>query len=261
MQYYSREKRGMKIVSILSFVMMILVNMMAFFRWFGKKGPDEIWMQYDNLVLPHPYTMLLWVVVCLFLLYFVIFQSGKPGYGAKKDAMDTVSPIFVTICLLISAWLVLWCMDIIWLTLPIALITTGILAILYFKLGRIEPYLYQDEKKGVIYPISVLLAFVMNMTLLNFAVFVQYMKWDFFGVPRPILAIIMILLLLIINLAYIMLKRDFCFSWIGLIVMVGIVAARYLENEIMPVGYTAGLGALFILIISLNSKRKNINKG
>lgn len=261
MQYYSREKRELKIIAAFSFILMMIVYGIAYFSRLLPNRPLDIFAKYDNLLLPHFYTIGLWVVLCFFLLYFVLFQSGRPGYGAKKDAIETVTPFFSVTCFLAAAWMVLWCYDIIWATVLIALGMVLMLNIAYFRLERIRPYLYQDEKKGVISPISFFLAFMTNMSVLNTAVFFRFMQWNYFGIPRAVMAVIGILLLVVINTAYIMLRRNFFFSFVAFVLMAGIGAGRFLEGEIMPVGYIAGLGALFLLIITLNSKRKNVNKG
>lgn len=234
------------------------------FAYFGKLMPNqpmEVFFKNSNLLLPHEYTMAMWPVLFFFLMYFVLFQSGRPGYGAKKDAIEMVTPFFSIACVLYTAWIILWCYEIFWGTLILLLLTVGLLNIAYFRLERVRPYLYQDEKKGVISPISFFLAFSTNLFILNAAVMFRAMQWDYFGVPKAILALIVILLLVVINTAYIMLRRNFFFSFVSFVWLFGIGVARFLENDIMPVGYVAGLGALFILVITLNSKRKNVNRG
>lgn len=261
MQFYSREKRELKILSIISFLLMTGAFVSSFLGVGGLIPPEKIVERYHNLVLPHPYTAGIGALLILFLLYFVIFQTGKPGYGAKKDAMEMVAPLFIFSCLLSAAWILCWSLNLVWATLPLILLLAITTNLAYFKVSRVEPYLYNDERKGLVFPISFFLAFTMNMTVINLTVFIKYMNWDIFGVPKPILAVLAILLLVVVNAAYILLKRDRFFSLVGVVLMAGITAARYLENEIMPVGYLAGVATFFLLVISLTHKRKNINRG
>lgn len=261
MQYYSREKRELKIIATVSFVMMLLVYGLAYFSVLMPNQPMAVFLKNNNLVFPHGYTMLMWPVLFFFLMYFVLFQSGRPGYGAKKDAIEMVTPFFSIACVLYTVWIVLWCYEIFWGTVLVLLLTLVLLNIAYFRLERVRPYLYQDEKKGVISPISFFLAFSMNLFILNLAVMFRAMQWNYFGIPKAAMALIAILVLVVINTAYIMLRRNFFFSFVSFVWLAGIGAARFFEGDIMPVGYVAGLGALFVLIITLNSKRKNVNKG
>lgn len=260
MQYYSREKREMKVIAVISFVLMIIVQLLSYIGIFSESGIGDIFVKYDALVLPHPYVAFVWPLLCLFLLYFVIFQTGRPGYGAKKDAIESVTLPFSLSCILAGAWPVFWTRGMIWVTLLLTLLMALVLNFAYFKIERIKPYLYNDEKRGLLSPISFFLAVTMNMLVLNFVVFTQSMGWKFFGVPGAVLSILTIFVIIVINTAYIMLRRNFFFSFVSFVLTAGIFLSRYLEGEIMPVGYVAALGALFILIVTINSKRKNVNK-
>lgn len=260
MQYYSREKKEMKAIVIISFVLMLAVQALSYIGIFSERSLIDIFRKYDALVLPHPYTAFLWPILCFFLLYFVIFQTGKPGYGAKKDAIESVTLPFSLSCILAGAWPVFWSRDLIWVTLVFTAVMAVVLNFSYFRLERIKPYLYNDEKRGLLLPISLFLAVVMNVLVLNIVAFTQSMGWNFFGIPKAVLSILTLFVIVVINTAYIMLRRNFSFSFVSFVLMGGIFASRFLEGEIMPVGYVAALGALFILIVTINSKRKNVNK-
>ena len=105
MQHYSREKKGLKILNLLFYLLMIGANALANTNIFGQATTEEISAKYSNLFTPAGITFAIWGVIYIMLGYFVLYQLGKNGYGARKEATEKIGLWFIVSCILNGLWL------------------------------------------------------------------------------------------------------------------------------------------------------------
>ncbi len=58
---------------------------------------------------------------------------------------------------------------------------------------------------------------------------------------------------MLVNLFFITMRKDKAFGFVGIWALAGIVYARYLDGNLMPVGYVAGVAIFVLLAVIINS--------
>ena len=253
MQHYSREKKGLKILNLIFYIFMIAANGLANTKIFGQSTTGEISDKYSNLFTQAGITFAIWVVIYIMLGYFVLYQLGKNGYGARKEITEKIGIWFIVSCILNGAWLYFWAFDLIGLSMIAMLALLVVLFLIYFKIYPLEDFLYNDEKKGFLLPFSLYLGWICVATIANFSAFVKYMNWNLFNVSEIVWVSLAILLAVLINLFFIWIRKDKAFGLVGIWALAGIAYGRYLEGGFMPVGYIAGLGVFILLAVMINT--------
>lgn len=249
MQHYTREKRGIKVLNLIFFLIMIVLNGLANTTLIGGVSTEVISDRYKNLFTPAGITFAVWGVIYLALGYFVIFQLGKSSYGSKKkEALEKIGPLFIISCILNGSWLIAWGYDLIPLSLGIMFLLLITLYAIYFKVHSMKDYLYNDEKRAFIIPFSLYTAWITVAIIANLAAYFKYIEWGGFGLSETFWIIFSIILATLVNLLFIYGKSDFFFGLVGVWALSGIALGRYEEGNIFPVGYVAAAGAVVILI-------------
>ena len=253
MQHYSREKKGLKILNLLFYLLMIGANALANTNIFGQATTEEISAKYSNLFTPAGITFAIWGVIYIMLGYFVLYQLGKNGYGARKEATEKIGLWFIVPCILNGLWLFFWAFDMIGLSMIAMIALLIVLYLIYFRVYTVEAYLYNDEKKGFLLPFSLYTGWISVATIANFAAFVKYMNWNLFNLPEALWVSIGIAVAVLVNLFFITMRKDKAFGFVGIWALAGIVYARYLDGNLMPVGYVAGVAIFVLLAVIINS--------
>ncbi len=251
MQHYSREKKGLKILNLIFFLLMIAANGLANTKIFGQYTTQEVSAKYANLFTPAGITFVIWGLIYIMLGYFVLYQLGKNSYGARKEASERVGIWFIVSCILNVAWLFFWAFDMIGLSMIPMVGLLAVLYLIYFRVYGVEDYLYNDEKKGFLLPFSLYSGWVSVATIANFAAFVKYMNWNLFNISEVVWTAIAIGVAVAVNFFFISIRKDKAFGLVGIWALCGIAYGRYQEGSFMPVGYIAGLGALVRVALML----------
>ncbi len=254
MQHYSREKKGLKILNLVFYILMIVVNVLANIKIFGQTTVLEVLEKYNNVFTPHSITFFVWILVYIMLGYFVLYQLEKSGYGAKKEAVERIGSWFIVSCILNMLWLFFLTFDMIKLSMIIMLTLLLVIYVIYFRVHTVQEYLYNDEKKGLIRPFSLYAGWISAITLVNFAALVKYMGLNLLNVGENLWGAVAIVVLTIVNLCFLYFGKDKAFAFTGILTLAGIVYARYLAGNIMPVGYVAIVAIFILVVVMINSR-------
>lgn len=253
MQHYSREKKGLKILNLIFYIFMLAANGLATTKILGQNTTQEISAKYSNLFTPAGITFAIWGVIYIMIGYFVLYQLGNHGYGARKEVTEKIGIWFIVSCILNVAWLFFWAFDMIGISMIVMLALLVVLYMIYFRIHLLEDYLYNDEKKGFLLPFSLYCGWISVATIANISVFVKYMHWNLFNVSEIVWVSLAIILAVLINLFFISIRKDKAFGIVGIWALAGIAYGRYLEGGFMPVGYIAGLGVFILLAVMINT--------
>lgn len=260
MQHFSREKKSLKIANLIFFILMIVANGLANTSFFGGQDTGAVSDKYYNLFTPASVTFAVWGVIYLALGYFVFFQLGKNGYGAKKDAIERIGPWFIVTCVLNASWLVVWGYELMPLAMLIIFLLLIVLYMIYFRLESLKAYLYNDERKAILIPFSLYVSWVSVASIANFAALVKYMNWSMFGIPEWIWIVFSIVVAALLNIYFIYFRHNKAFGLVGIWALFGIAYGRFQDGNIMPVGYTAAAACVILILFLLNNifvQRKN----
>ncbi len=95
---------ALKLINILAFAIMILMNYLANALPLGGNTTGELSARYPNLFVPAGLTFSIWGVIYLLLLGFVILQFRPEN----RILANTTGWLFAASCLLNALWIVAW---------------------------------------------------------------------------------------------------------------------------------------------------------
>ena len=233
-----------KIINILFFVVMVVMNYLANALPLNGKTTGELSDAFPNLFVPAGITFSIWGIIYLMLLLFCIVQFTT----TSEILVARVGWLFSASCLLNALWIVTWHYGKVPLSVVVML---GLLATLFF----INFHL-QDVPSGIIKAaFGIYLGWICIATIANITALLVDVNWDGFGIPAEIWTIIMIAAgMIIAAMAMVRLNNPF----IGLSVVwafAGIVVKRH--GDYLSIWIAAALAALLIgiLIILLFFRR------
>lgn len=195
----------MKLINLLMFGLMILMNYLANALPLNGKTTGELSDQYPNLFVPAGITFSIWGIIYLLLLVFVIIQFRD----SNRSVVQSIGWAFALSSLLNGAWIVAWHFE----KLPLSLgIMLGILVLLVYIGIKIQPLNAGWVKAAF----GVYLGWISIATIANVTALLVNGGWNGWGFSDQFWAITMILTgLLITAIAVIRLQNPF----IGLAVM------------------------------------------
>lgn len=214
----------LKIFSVLAFLLMVTVNILANQLPINGMTTGEISANYPTLITPAGYTFLIWIVIYAMLLGYVVYQLEIQGRVRvlEPELADIIRLLFILSCILNTAWIFAWHYR--YIALSVALILS-----LFVCLWNINQYLYAEEpspseKLFIRLPFSIYFGWVTVAAIVNIAVLLVSINWSGLGIPAPVWAIVAALIILILasyvtltykNLAY---AVTIIWAYIGILV-------------------------------------------
>lgn len=125
--------KKLTIANTISFVVMVLVNILADILKLGGYTTAEISQKYANLFTPAPITFAVWGVIYLLLIGFLLYSWRVfDKKGNQEEVTQNISWWFVLSCLFNTMWIVFWHFD------KIGISLIFMLALLYslYKINR-----------------------------------------------------------------------------------------------------------------------------
>jgi hypothetical protein len=176
-----------KILTLLSYVVMVTVNYLAVSIPIGGRSTGQISNNYSNLFAPAGYAFSIWGLIYVLLAIYVIYQF----WNKKDDLLERVNQIFIINALLNACWIFAWHYDIIWLSV---IIMAGLL----FTLIRIADIfrgsvLSQKDLWLSRLPFSVYFGWITVATIANITVFLVYLGWNGFGLSNSFWTVVVLL--------------------------------------------------------------------
>ncbi len=160
--------KQMRIVVVLSFVLMIVVNVLANALPLNGLNTGQVSDLFPNLFTPAGYTFAIWGLIYLLLLLHVLYVCG--AFHARSSSLKTVSAVrieryFTISSLANSLWIVTWH----YLLIPLSMV---LIVVMLVSLARIngllrEAKLNTREKLFVRLPFSVYFGWITVATIAN----------------------------------------------------------------------------------------------
>lgn len=228
----------MKIINVIMFTAMVVMNYLANALPINGKTTGQISAQYDNLFVPAGITFSIWGVIYLMLLGFCIIQFRSQN----KALVESVGWAFAISCLFNSLWIIAWHYD----KLPISLILMiGLLAILIYINIRLKDTTFVFAKAAF----GIYLGWICIATIANVAALLVNYQWGAWGIAPQIWTIIMIAIGLSIAIIamYKMLN-----PFIGLSIIwafAGIMINRI--NDVSTIAYSALIAMILLAVFTI----------
>ena len=161
----------MKWIMLLSYLAMVVVNILASTVGINGKKTNEISDQVDVLFVPAGYVFSIWGLIYVLLAIWLILNFRSSQEHEKPTRMG----LFVVICLFNIAWLLSW---------HYGLYTSSIVIMIGLLISLI--FLYESYPKGDAHfsgrlPFSIYLGWISVALMANISFVLKYYEWDRFG--------------------------------------------------------------------------------
>jgi len=189
------KDRFLKLGSVITFAIMILVNILSNMNYKNLKSVAEVSRSYPNLLTPADFTFLIWAVIYTLLLFFTLYQlevikGGNIRY--KEDMLHMIRIVFITTNLLNAGWIFAWICE--YMALSVML-STGILIALYICGNLLKKeYLTLWERILIKLPFSLYFGWMTVATAINIVVLMISTGFSGLGVSEELWLVVLILL-------------------------------------------------------------------
>jgi len=190
------SKKMTQHITLITFLIMILINALSIILPINNIGIDEISKVYDNLFIPAGFTFSIWGLIYISLSIYIVFQYKKMTVS-NEEIIIAVNKRFSVSSLANSLWILCWHYDKILLSLFLMVIILMCLAsiILTLNHGNIG----KREKLFITLPFSVYFGWITIATITNTNALFISIGVDGFSSIAPVITILIILIGLVIG--------------------------------------------------------------
>jgi len=239
--------KPIRVINLIAFLFVLGLN-----GWAGSVGlngntvgsvSDDILSRFT----PAGYVFAIWGLIYIALGCFVVYGLLKSQ--RENTWIDRVGIWFALSCLFNMLWLVVWLMEIFWVSEVFMLLLLGSLIMLYLKLNAQSSFKLLPRKDFwlVAAPFSLYLGWISVATIANTSVLLYSLGVTRMGVTPEFWAIFMLLVAYILTIAMIELRHDWVFTFVVIWAAIGIgvknspSAVLSIATIIVAVGLTAAL--------------------
>lgn len=171
----------LKMINLIMFVVMILMNYLANALPLGGRTTGELSAQYPNLFVPAGITFSIWGVIYLLLLGFILLQFR----GSYKPLIQAIGWAFAISSLLNAAWIVAWHYERVFISVVIML---GLLVSLIY----INAILQKEAPVFFKLAFGIYLGWICIATIANITALLVDVNWAGWGITDQTWTIILI---------------------------------------------------------------------
>lgn len=241
-------KTGIKISVMITFLAMIIVNLLAETLPINGLKTGQVSALYPNLLTPADFVFSIWVWIYLLLAGYVLYQSGL---FCKKKKMPRfpmsfdVGVYFSAASLAFICWLLVWHYEMI--AMSLILIVVLLACVLQILQIVSDQKLTRKETLFLRLPFSVYLAWLSIATGINMTVYLVSLEWDSFCGIEPTWTILLLLVGLLIGIKAVLKEKHAAFGFVYVWAYAGI-----LTKHLSPNGFVGQYpGIITVLIASL----------
>ncbi len=241
----------MKWLAVISYLAMIIINVIANTVGINGKTTAEISNQIEVLSTPAGYVFSIWAVIYLLLAIWLFQQLRLPTNEQSKSRID----LFIITTIYNVSWLLSWHYSYFLLSVAIMICLLISLIMLYVS------YPAGNVRFSGRLPFSIYLGWISVALMVNISYVLKYYEWNGFGIAEQTWAQILLLLATLLA-AYIRVQnRDFLFSLVVIWAFIGIAVKNGMDAGslfYMPFVYSILLLLwIFVGLKWTSSKNKN----
>jgi len=214
---------ALKVLCVISYVVMIIVNVMAVVLPINGVTPGQVSDSYPNLFAPAGITFSIWSVIYILLLCFTIYQLGNfPGTNSQIsiNSANKIRLYFVISSIANAAWIFSWHYKLI----PLSMLLMIIILISLIKITNelSGKQLSFKENLFVRLPFSIYFGWITVATIANVTTLLVSLGWDGFGIPQEIWAVIVMIIGAAIGLTAMLKNKDIAYGLVIIWAYIGI---------------------------------------
>jgi translocator protein len=239
--------------NIVAFITTLLVNGLSNTTLIGGKTTAEVSNSYPTLITPAGYVFAIWGIIYILLGVFLVYQA----LPSQKDKpfQKQVSVLFILTSIFNIVWLFFWQNELLPISVAVIFAFLASLIALYLRLNIGKSNVGLKEKLCVHVPFSVYLGWVTIATIANISVTLVSVGWDGFGLSLQTLAILVLAVALILDLAVIATRRDIAYSFVFIWALVGIGINQVANPSIVLTSEIAVAIIAVVLVITVAFSR------
>ncbi len=229
----SNKKRNIfiKIITTVSFLIMIIVNSLANIIPINGVTTGEVSDSYENLFAPAGYTFAIWGLIYILLAAYTLYQLGFFNTNKITDMSLLFNKIglFFSISSIANAlWIFSWHYYIIGLSLIFMIVILLCLIIIVEEINKNE--LSFKDIFFIRIPFSVYFGWITIATIANVTTFLVSIGWDGFGISEVAWTVIIITVGLLISIVTILKNKDIAYGLVIIWAYVGILVKHISPN-------------------------------
>lgn len=243
-----------RIIVVLAFFLMVVMNFLANLLPLNGQTTGEISDSYPNLFAPAGITFSIWGLIYILLACYVLYQLGifrKTKLHRNESLFSNIAPYFILSSIANTAWIFTWHFHKILLSTVLIIV---ILACLAYINNRITASsLTKKETLFIRLPFSIYFGWITVATIANVTVLLVSIGWQGFGVPEAIWASIIISVGMLIGVSTIVHNRDLAYGLVLIWAYFGILIkhiSKFGFNGQYPTIIAAVLACIAIFLIA-----------
>ena len=239
----------LRIGNMLSFIAVVVVNMLAVLLPINGVRPQDVSDAYANLFAPAGITFSIWSVIYVLLTLFILYQLGvfKGKNGYSLDAIRRIGPFFILSSAANVAWIFAWHYNNIPLSLVLMAVILVTLIMSYLRI-RSAP-LSGKEKWLVLLPFSVYFGWITIATIANVTALLISLGIDGFSTSAVVWTIVILIIGLVIGASVVLKYKDIAYGIVLAWAYLGILI-KHTSIEPFANNYPAITNTLIVLLIA-----------
>ena len=178
----SNQRKVLAILNAIAFVAVVALNYLSNVRPLNGLTIGEISDRYDTLFTPAGFTFAIWGIIYILLGIYIVFQLARAFNSDRTDDsfIDQIGSWFFVSSVLNVAWLAVWQLEILWLSVLLMLGLLGSLLLIYIRLGVGQRGGTASARVRTLVhiPFSVYLGWISVATIANISSFLVARDWD-----------------------------------------------------------------------------------
>lgn len=198
-----------KLVVLITFILMIAVNIMANSIPINGVTTGEVSSSYPNLFAPAPYTFAIWGVIYVLLAMYTIYQFVYKD-TKLNDLLNKVGVLFSISSVANAMWVLAWHNFMI----PLSMILMVVILVCLILISEVikSNNLSTCERIFIRLPFSVYFGWITVATIANATTLLVSLGWESFGIAATIWTIIVLLIGMAIGTAVVIKNSDFIYG-------------------------------------------------
>jgi len=246
-------KKSIRIIVVVTFIAMIVVNVLSTALPLNGIDPGEVSDSYPNLFAPAGITFSIWGLIYILLAAYTFYQLGiiNKKDNISKSLLTKVGIVFSVSSVANVLWIFTWHYRIIYLSMVLMLVILVSLIIIVNSIKKEK--LTTKEKIFVKLPFSIYFGWITVATIANVTTLLVSLGWNGFGISNAIWAVIIISVGAIIGILTIIRNKDYAYGLVILWAYLGILikhTSANAFNNMYPAVITTVIIAMILVAVA-----------
>lgn len=250
MKYKEPNKKRISILVLLTYILMVVVNIVANVLPLNGVKTSEVSDKYPNLFAPIGYTFGIWLVIYVLLAIYVSYQfkfnSRRPDNNDR--VVRKVNSYFIITNILNSLWIVAWHFGIIGFSLILMVLLLFFLIMIRITISN-RSSMNKHEQRSIQIPFSIYFAWITLATVTNVVTYLVSTNWDRLGYDEVFITVIVILISLFISIVTALRFGDIIYSGVIIWSFLGILI-KHISSDYFSGAYPIIIKVLIFSIIA-----------